>query len=229
MTELKDVEAKLVERSGRQSPDSHVWGDHSLDLWEPFIVCKDAIDAEAARLSRMAAPNNGVRRTYFVHPRAEEGTLSFTPGISCSLDVLNPGEETAFVRQNASLIESPIQGGGKGVMGEKTFGMKQYDLLTVPAMCDHKYVNDTDAVQVRLRYSNAPMLERLKVHWLDEDPPLPGAADHGAVEEEGEAEEKPKSPYGTFQLTDDGAYLKPYEELINPQPIEVKPHHSPWD
>ncbi|MCZ6741499.1 MAG: AraC family ligand binding domain-containing protein [Alphaproteobacteria bacterium] len=230
MTELKEVEAELVERSGRQSPDTHIWGDHSLDLWEPFIVSKDQIDAEAERLSLIAAPNNGVRRTYFVHPRAEEGTLSFTPGISCSLDVLNPGEETAFVRQNASIIDFPIKGGGKVAMGIQTFGMECYDLLTVPAMCVHKYINDTDSVQVRLRYSNAPLLERLKVHWLDEDPPLPGAEDDEATEGAEEAgEEAPKSPYGTFQLTEDGAYLKPYEELINPQPIEVKPHHWPWD
>ncbi|MEE8214144.1 MAG: gentisate 1,2-dioxygenase, partial [Alphaproteobacteria bacterium] len=230
MTELKEVEAELVERSGRQSPDTHTWGDHSLDLWDPFIVRKDRIDAEAARLSQIAAPNNGVRRTYFVHPRAEEGTLSFTPGISCSLDVLNPGEETAFVRQNASVIDFPIQGGGKVAMGEQIFGMECYDLLTVPAMCVHKYINDTENVQVRLRYSNAPLLERLKVHWLDEDPPLPGAEDIEVTESaEEEAGEAPKSPYGTFQLTEDGAYLKPYEELINPEPIEVKPHHWPWD
>jgi gentisate 1,2-dioxygenase len=189
MTELKDVDAKLVEKSGRQSPDTHIWGDHSLDLWEPFIVRKDAIESEAERLAGIAAPNNGVRRTYFVHPRAEEGTLSFTPGISCSLDVLNPGEETAFVRQNASVIDFPIQGGGKVLMGEQSFAFNQYDLLTVPSMAKDYDVTDT-------------------------------------AEEAGEA---PKSPYGTFQLTDDGAYLKPYEELINPQPIEIKPHQWPWD
>ena len=223
MTELKDIEAKLVERSGRQSPDSHIWGDHSLDLWDPFIVRKADIDAEAERLSEIAAPNNGVRRTYFVHPKAEDGTLSFTPGISCSLDVLNPGEETAFVRQNASIIDFPIDGGGKVVMAEQSFEMKQYDLLTVPAMTVHKYVNDTDQVQVRLRYSNAPMLERLKVHWLDEDPPLPGQEDYDVTETAEEAGETPKSPYGTFQLTDDGAFLKPYEELINPEPNSKPP------
>ena len=167
MTQLADVKAKLVDASGRQTTDDHTWGDHSLDLWEPFIVPKEEIDAEVDRLSAIARPNNGVRRTHFVHPRADDGTLSFTPGISCSLDVLNPGEETAFVRQNASVVDFPIRGGGKIVMGDQSFGMNQYDLLTVPSMTVHKYVNDTDQVQVRLRYSNSPMLERLKVHWLD--------------------------------------------------------------
>ena len=229
MTQLADVKAKLVDASGRQTTDDHKWGDHSLDLWEPFIVPKEEIDAEVERLSGIARPNNGVRRTHFVHPRAEDGTLSFTPGISCSLDVLNPGEETAFVRQNASVVDFPIRGGGKIVMGNESFAMKQYDLLTVPSMTVHKYVNDTDEVQVRLRYSNSPMLERLKVHWLDEDPPLPGAAGYDVTETAEEAKDAPKSPYGTFQLTDDGAFLKPYEELINPEPLEIKPHHWPWE
>ena len=196
MTEFPDVKAKMVDASGRQTADEKKWGDHSLDLWEPFIVRKAEIDAEVARLSGLKQPNNGVRRTYFVHPRAEEGTNSFTPGIACSLDVLLPGEETAFVRQNASVIDFPILGKGKIVMENQTFGFDQYDLLTTPAMTVHKYVNDGDQVQVRLRYSNSPMLERLKIHWLDEDPPIPGgnsAAAKGGDEAE-EGKERPKSP-----------------------------------
>ncbi len=228
MATFADVEARLVDASGRQTTDNHAWGDHSLDLWEPFIVRKAQIDAEVERLASIPRPNNGVRRTYFVHPRAEDGTLSFTPGISCSLDVLLPGEETAFVRQNASVVNFPILGDGKLVMDDQTFPFKQYDLLTTPAMSVHKYVNDTKSVQVRLRYSNSPMLERLKIHWLDEDPPLPGQADYDVTEAAAEGKEMPKSPYGTFQLTEDGAYLRPYEELINPGAIEIKPHLWPW-
>jgi len=228
MTEFPDAKAKLIDASGRQTSDRHVWGDHSLDLWEPFIVSKAGIDAEVERLASIPRPNNGVRRTYFVHPRAEDGTYSFTPGIACSLEVLNPGEETAFVRENASVIDFPILGRGKIVMGGQTFEVGQYDLLTTPSLTVHKYINDTDEIQVRLRYSNRPMLERLKVYWLDEDPPLPGSGNGGATASEEEEEERPKSPYGTFQLTEDGAYLRPYEELINPEPIEIKPHHWPW-
>ena len=229
MTEFPDVKAKLVEKSGRQTTESHIWGDHSLDLWEPFVLTKGEIDAEVERLASLPAPNNGVRRTYFVHPRAEEGTLAFTPGISCSLDVLNPGEETAFTRSNASVVDFGIRGGGEIVMGDQVFEVKQYDLLTVPAMTAHQYVNHGDEVQVRLRYSNSPMLERLKVYWLDEDPPLPGDKAYDVTATAEDAGEAPKSPYGTFQLTEDGAYLKPYEELINPEPIEIKPHHWPWE
>ena len=37
-----------------------------------------------------------------------------------------------------------------------------------------------------------------------------------------------KSPYGTFQLTDDGAWLMPYEILIAPESVESKALHWPW-
>ncbi|MGY9004519.1 MAG: gentisate 1,2-dioxygenase [Alphaproteobacteria bacterium] len=228
MGEFADIKAKMVEKSGRQSPDPHSWGDHSLDLWDPFVVPKEEIDAEIERLSDIAAPNNGIRRTYFVHPKAEEGLLSFTPGMSCSLDVLLPGEETAYVRENASLVNFPILGGGQMAMGEAIFDVKQYDVLTTPAMTVHKYINNTDSVQARFRYSNQPMLDRLKIHWLDEDPPLPGAENNDVTDTAEEAGDSPKSPFGTFQLTDDGAFLKPYEELINPEPIEINPHSWPW-
>ena len=228
MGEFADIKAKMVEKSGRQSPDTHSWGDHSLDLWDPFVVPKEEIDAEIERLSGIAAPNNGIRRTYFVHPKAEEGLLSFTPGMSCSLDVLLPGEETAYVRENASLVNFPILGGGQMAMGEAIFDVKQYDVLTTPAMTVHKYINNTDSVQARFRYSNQPMLDRLKIHWLDEDQPVPGAENNDVTDTAEEAGDSPKSPFGTFQLTDDGAFLKPYEELINPEPIEINPHSWPW-
>jgi gentisate 1,2-dioxygenase len=223
-----DVKAKLIDGSGRQTSEEKTWGDHSLDLWEPFIVSKEEIDSEVQRLAAMPRPNNGVRRTYFVHPRAEEGTLSFTPGISCSLDVLLPGEQTTFVRQNASVVNFPIEGGGTILMDDQSFQFERYDVLTTPAMSVHKYVNDTKAIQVRLRYSNSPLLERLKIHWLDEDPPSPGQNSDAHAPRHKEEGEKPRSPYGTFRLTDDGAYLRPYEELINPAPIEIKAHHWPW-
>jgi gentisate 1,2-dioxygenase len=92
-------------------------------------------------------------------------------------------------------------------------------------MAVHEYVNDTKDVQVRLRYSNAPLLHRLKVLWVDEDPP---ADNQDFTETADEVKEKPKSPYGTFQLTEDGAWLMPYEGLISPEPIEINPHHWPW-
>jgi gentisate 1,2-dioxygenase len=228
MSEFPETKVRMIDASGRQTSDTKIWGDHSLDLWAPFIVSREEIDAQVEHLAAMPRPDNGVRRTYFVHPRAEEGTLSFTPGIACSLDVLLPGEETAFVRQNASIVNFPIQGRGKVLMDDQVFQVDRYDVLTTPAMSVHRYINDTNEIHVRLRYSNSPLLERLKIHWLDEDPPIPGRTAGAPTARANQEHERPKSPYGTFQITDDGAFLRPYEELINPEPIEIKAHYWPW-
>jgi gentisate 1,2-dioxygenase len=217
---------KMVDQSGRQSPDKHIWKDHSLELWEPLVIRKEEIEAEVDRLAQKARPNNGIRRTQLVHPRAEEGTLSFAPGIGLSIDVLLPGERSQRVRQNASVVDFCIYGKGSVILkGNQRFDFDQYDVLTTPGMTVHEYVNDTDTVQVRLRYSNAPLLHRLKINWIDEDPP---EDNHDFTETADEVKEKPKSPYGTFQLTEDGAWLMPYEKLISPDPIAIKPHHWPW-
>ncbi len=216
---------KMVDQSGRQSPDKHTWKDHSLELWEPLVISKEEIEAEVERLADLPRPNNGVRRTQFVHPRCEPGLLSFAPGIGVSLDVLLPGERTQRVRTNASIVDFCIKGAGTKIVGGKTFGFEPYDVQTTPAMTVHEYINDTKEIQVRLRYSNAPLLQRLKINWVDEDPP---EDNHDFTETASEVKEKPQSPYGTFQLTEDGAWLMPYEKLISPDPIEINPHSWPW-
>ena len=224
-----DQKFKMVDVSGRQTPDVHTWKDHSMDLWAPLIIRKEEIDAEVERLASLPRPNNGVRRTQFVHPQCEEGLKSFAPGIGLSLDVLLPGERTQRVRTNSSIVNFPIKGSGSMIVGDKRFEFSQYDVLTTPSMAVHEYVNDTKEIQVRLRYDNAPLLERLKIHWLDENPPEHTDDVHDAMAEyEAKGKELPQSPFGTFQLTDDGAWLMPYEKLITPEPISITPHQWPW-
>jgi len=43
-----------------------------------------------------------------------------------------------------------------------------------------------------------------------------------------EPERQGVSPFGTFQLTEEGAFLMPYERLIDPPAVESKPLHWPW-
>jgi len=62
----------------------------------------------------------------------------------------------------------------------------------------------------------------MQVHIVDEDPPPAGAAKEEGVETHG------TNPFGTFQLTEDGAFLMPYEKLINPDVVKQKPLHFPW-
>ncbi|MEC8289948.1 MAG: gentisate 1,2-dioxygenase, partial [Pseudomonadota bacterium] len=54
------------------------------------------------------------------------------------------------------------------------------------------------------------------------------AAEEQARAEANEADATSKSPYGTFQLNDDGAWVMPYETLINPAAVDSKALHWPW-
>ncbi|NNE37856.1 MAG: gentisate 1,2-dioxygenase, partial [Gammaproteobacteria bacterium] len=65
------------------------------DLWEPYIIRKEQIDAEIERLSSSPRPDNGRRRSYIVHPLSESPGRGLAAGITVSLDVLLPGENTA--------------------------------------------------------------------------------------------------------------------------------------
>lgn len=225
---MSDPKAKFVDKSGRQTPDKHIHGDHSLELWPPVVISKEDIEAEVERLAGFARPNNGVRRSMIAHPDADDRSLGLAPGIDVSVDVLLPGERTQRVRQNSNIVNFCIQGAGSMVINGETFEFAQYDVITTPSMAVHEYVNETDEMQVRLRYSNGAMLERLNIHLVDEDPPLPGSADDDMTEAAEEIEEGSQNPYGTFELTEDGGWLMPYEKLINPEPVEIKPHHWPW-
>src|SRR5690242_13636943 len=154
MGNFQDVECKLIDWSGRRTPKMKAWGDHNLDMWDPLIVRKGRMELEMERLADLARPDNGVRRTRFVHPRCTDSSMAFTPGVDVSMDVLLPGERTTPVRQNSSVVDFCIRGGGAAVVNGKTVPFGRYDVFNTPSMAVHEYVNDTKEVQVRLRYSN---------------------------------------------------------------------------
>ena len=194
------------------------------DFWPALVVTKEQIEAEAERLADLSQPENGRRTSLIVHPKSSDPGLGLAPGIRVSLDVLKPGEQTRLFRHNATELNFCIGGGGYTEVGGRRFDFEQYDVWNHPSYTSYRHVNDTDALQVRLTYSNAALLERMNVYIVDEDPPVAEAVkDHG--EEKGRDDPRKKSPYGTFQLTDEGAWLMPYEILINPPSIESNPLH----
>ena len=91
-------------------------------------------------------------------------------------------------------------------------------------MAPYTVANDGNALQVRLTYSNAALLEKMNVHVVE-----PVAEDAVATPGEESATAHDQNPFGTFQLTDDGAFLKPYEQLISPEPVPSLPLHWPWN
>ena len=194
-------------------------------LIPPVVIKKEDIDAEIERLANLAAPVNGRRESRVAHPQTGIGDgLAYT--IAVSICVLKPGESAKPIRHNASLVDFCIRGSGRTIIDGKRIDYKQYDLWTTPPWSVYQHFNDTNELQVRLSYSNAPLLEKLNVYILDENPEPTAEIAPAHIKE---ATDPAKiSPFGTFPLSEEGAYLMPYEKLINPDHIEVKPLHWPW-
>lgn len=221
MSEQKGI---FVDRSGQT--------EALPELWEPAIIKRADFESEIKRLSEIPMPNNGRRQSWIVHPDSHKlGVgLGLAPGIRPILEVLNPGEQTRPIRHNSTQVNFCIQGAGHSVVGGKRIDFEQYDLFNFPSMQTYIHVNDTDEIQARLTYTNAPLLEKMNVHIVEEDPE-PNLKEVEAEAKEGEiAHDDPrrKSPYGTFELTEDGAWLMPYEILIAPEAVESKALHWPW-
>ncbi|HMC22832.1 MAG TPA: cupin domain-containing protein, partial [Thermoanaerobaculia bacterium] len=57
---------------------------------------------------------------------------------------------------------------------------------------------------------------------VDEEPA------EGVAETPEDDDERQPNPFGTMRLTDEGAFLMPYEKLINPDVIRMEALHWPW-
>jgi len=194
-------------------------------LIPPVVIKKKDIDAEIKRLAALPAPANGRRESMVAHPQTGIGDgLAYT--IAVSICVLKPGESTQAIRHNASLVDFCIRGAGRTLIDDRRIDYQQYDVWTTPPWSVLQHFNDTDELQVRLSYSNAPLLEKLNIYIADEDPQVT----LGSNAPTDEATDPAKiSPFGTLPLSESGAYLMPYEKLINPDHIEVQPLHWPWE
>jgi gentisate 1,2-dioxygenase len=197
-----------------------------LDLWPALVVPRETIDAEIARLAATPKPANGRRCALIVHPCATEPGLGLAPGIQVALHVLHPGESTAPIRHNSTRIDFCLRGSGHARVGGRRIAFAQYDVWNTPSMTTYAVTNDGRDLQVRLSYTNAALLEKMNVHVVDENPPPDVETATRAAEDD--APTAATHPFGTFRLTDDGAFLMPYEQLINPDAVASHPLHWPW-
>jgi gentisate 1,2-dioxygenase len=195
------------------------------DLWEPIVIPKEEIEQEIERLANLPVPENGRRRSIFVHPRNKK-SLGLAPGIDVALDVLKPGERTVAYRQNSTQVNFVIRGRGVAMVGGRRRDVQLYDVWNTPSMQPYWYQNNGDDLFVRLTYSNAALLEMMNVHYVEENPP---AVEAVAREELSQEDQKRRvSPFGSFQLNDEGAWLMPYEILINPPSVQSPALFWPW-
>ena len=188
---------------------------------EPVVIRREEIDAEVARLASLTPPANGRRQSLIVNPKSGVGN-GLAPGTAVTLSVLKPGERTKPIRHNVSLMNFCIGGSGTAIVGDKRIRFSQYDAWNIPPWSTYEHVNDGDELQIRLTYSNSALLEKLNVHVVDEQPverPPEAAEDD---------DERQPNPFGTQRLTEEGAFIMPYEKLINPDVVRMEALHWPW-
>src|SRR5258708_16944961 len=195
----------------------------ALDLWPSIVISKETIDAEIERLASQPRPANGRRRALIAHPRADTGN-GLAPGIQVALDVLLPGERTVPYRQNSTQVNFVIRGAGHSVINGKRVEVALHDVWNTPSMHIYWHGNDSAGIQARLTYSNAALLEKLNVHYVEEDPKPVEAVSHEALSVEDR--KRRKSPIRTSQLTPARDYLRPYDVQINPPPDRSDAHTS---
>lgn len=217
--------AVIIDRTGQPLAKSNYENGRPSDIWPPITITSAQIDRLVEQLADHPRPPNGRREAVLMHPQAVTLGQGLTPGIQVILSVLKPGEETTPVRQNSTQVNFCIRGAGHALIGSKRVDFGQYDVWNVPSFVPYRHANDTRELHARLTYTNAPLLEMLRVHLVDETPGL-----ETAPKPQAEASEDPrrKSPFGSFQLTEDGAWLMPYEILINPKAVESPTLYWPW-
>ena len=209
--------------------DRSGWTPEELDLWEPIKISKEEIDEEIDRLASQPRPSNGRRHSLIVHPRWQELGVGpgLNPGVRVTLEVLLPGEETTPIRHNSTQINFCILGSGATIVGGNRVNYTKYDTWNFPSMTTYRHINNSDQIHARLCYSNAPMLEKLNVHIVEDD-----AVEMSLRTVDGDSEAGDKPLYNRSDkivpLGDDGALLMPYEILVNPEPVENNSLHWPW-
>src|SRR2546428_13156654 len=190
-------------------------------LQKPLIVSKEEIEAEVERLASLPAPLHGRRMSIICNPATGVGN-GFAPGTGITLSVRRRGERTKPIRHNSSQVNFCIRGGGTAFVDGQQIRYSQYDTWNTPCWAAYEHTNDTDELQVRLTYSNAPLLEKMNVHVIEEEP-----SDERSTTSDEQSTSADENPFGTFELAD-GAWLMPYEKLIHPDVVRMEALHWPW-
>lgn len=200
------------------------------NLWPSVVVPKEQIDLQIEGLIDAPKPDNGRRATRIVHPCATAPGYGFAPGIDVTINVLKPGERTFSLRKNSNMVEICLSGSGVTTCNGVHTRASKWDVWNVPSMNVHSYFNDGKEPWVRLSYSNAPLLENLEIHYVEEFEGDIPPADAGKVKNNEPAEAKVRARDLALreQITPEGAWLLGYEWLIDIDVIESKALHWPW-
>lgn len=192
--------------------------------WPSVIVPRAAIDAEVERLASNARPGSGRRSTAVSHPANTGPVPAFAPGIDVTIEVLKPGEESPPVSRNSTMVDMCIRGSAVATIGTTQFAVERFDVWNTPSMAPYSYRNTGQDLFVRLSYSNAPLLERLEVHYVDTNPKMTKEGTDLA----GGPGKRARDLAESIDLGAEGARLLGYEYLIDIDTVEWKPLLWKW-
>lgn len=195
--------------------------------WAPLIISKETLEAEVERLASLPAPENGRRETMIVHPMANPSAPGLAPGVQVRLSVLKPGEATTPFRHNATEVNFCIRGSGYTHIGGKQIDFGRYDVWNHPSYMPYTHHNNGDDLQVRLTYSNAPLLQFMDVYFTDNNPDLE-TTENAQNLRQTEVDPRSVNPFGKIPVGDEGGFLVPYEILVNPEQVESNPLLFRW-
>jgi gentisate 1,2-dioxygenase len=198
-------------------------GARTQELWPSIIVPREAIDAEVERLASMPLPSTGRRAAAVEHPMNRGPVPALAPGIDVTIHVVKPGEQTAPIARNSTIVDMCIGGTGVAKIGTKEFPVEQFDVWNTPSMEPYVYRNEGRDLFVRLSYSNAPLLEKLEVHYVDENPTL---QDETPQPETGGR--RARDVAEVISLGTEGAQLLGYEYLVDIDTVDSKPLLWAW-
>lgn len=218
---MNDPQPLIVDQCDAPAPCAPSKAKPAKD-WPPITISREMMDEQIERLADAPRPANGRRQVMFVHPSAPTPGRGLTPGVQVTLDVLKPGEETVPIRHNSTQVNFCLRGNGTAVVGSRHIGFGQYDVWNHPSYATYRHINDGKELQARLTYSNAALLEMMRVHMVEEDP----VADPVAPQDGASVSTLDGLP--TFDIGEDGAALMPYETLINPPSVSSPALHWPW-
>lgn len=205
---------------------------HDPDSWDAIVIPRTAIEREIERLADLPRPANGRRGSLIVHPKARAPGLGLAPGIDVTINVLKPGEQTVPLRRNSNQVEMCIGGKGTILAGDQRIDFDRWDVWNIPSMKTYTHRNDSDGLMVRMSYSNAPLLEKMEIHFVEEDPPAPyataPAAQNASAADAQQARRYARGTSPNVRITDDGAWLRGYEFVVDIEVVENKALHWPW-
>ena len=211
----------FVDRSGQPR-------QRELDWWDPVVITRDELNAEADRLASLPAPPDGRRESLSSTPAPASRASAWPPAsrcrCRCCCRARPPGRSATTRRRSASASRA---GAGHGRRPDGA--LRPLRRVEPPVM------GDLPPRQRHRRAPGAPLVLQRGAAREARRPPRRGRPDSPGGRRPWPRRRRGcggrsarENPFGTFPLTDDGAWLMPYERLIDPPAVASPALHWPW-